>query len=138
METAELKNVGLKITGPRTKVLKVLENGPDRHLSAEDIYNYLLSTGDDIALATVYRVLTQFETAKLVTRHHFADGHSVFELNAGDHHDHIVCIKCGRVEEFFDPEIEARQEAIAQEKGYKITDHSLNIYGICAKCDQTG
>ena len=137
METVELKNAGLKITGPRTKVLRVLENGPERHLSAEDIYNHLRKTGDDIALATVYRVLTQFEAAKLVTRHHFADGHSVFELSAGEHHDHIVCIKCGHVEEFFDANIEARQEAIAQQKGYRITDHSLNIYGICAKCDQT-
>jgi Fur family ferric uptake transcriptional regulator len=103
-------------------------------MSAEDVYKALLDGGEDIGLATVYRVLTQFEAAGLVTRHHFEGGHSVFELNQGTHHDHIVCVKCGRVDEFIDETIEERQRAIAKKAGYEITDHSLYIYGICASC----
>lgn len=134
MDNSNLKKVGLKITLPRTKILQILESSPDHHLSAEDIYRILLESGDDIGLATVYRVLTQFEEAKLVTRHHFAEGHSVFELDHGAHHDHLVCVKCGKVEEFVDPIIEDRQKAVASKAGYTITDHSLNIYGICPEC----
>ncbi|WP_354671207.1 ferric iron uptake transcriptional regulator [Thiohalobacter sp. IOR34] len=118
------------------KILEILEAHADsqRHLSAEDVYKALLEAGEDIGLATVYRVLTQFEAAGLVARHHFEGGHSVFELNQGHHHDHIVCIKCGRVDEFEDEVIEERQRAIAERAGYEMTDHSLYIYGICAAC----
>ncbi|MGH8401598.1 MAG: ferric iron uptake transcriptional regulator, partial [Gammaproteobacteria bacterium] len=134
MESQELRNVGLKVTLPRVKILQILERSNPRHMSAEDMYKALLESGDDIGLATVYRVLTQFETAGLVTRHHFEGGHSVFELNQGDHHDHIVCVKCGRVDEFVDQEIERRQKQVATAKGYEITDHSLYLYGICSSC----
>ncbi|HEX5339986.1 MAG TPA: ferric iron uptake transcriptional regulator [Gammaproteobacteria bacterium] len=134
MESQELRNAGLKVTLPRVKILEILERSNLRHMSAEDMYKALLESGEDIGLATVYRVLTQFETAGLVTRHHFEGGHSVFELNQGDHHDHIVCVKCGRVDEFVDQEIEKRQRQIASTKGYEITDHSLYLYGICANC----
>lgn len=134
MESQELRNAGLKVTLPRVKILEILERSNPRHMSAEDMYKALLESGEDIGLATVYRVLTQFETAGLVTRHHFEGGHSVFELNQGDHHDHIVCVKCGRVDEFLDPEIERRQKQIAAAKGYEITDHSLYLYGICSSC----
>lgn len=134
MESQELRNVGLKVTLPRVKILEILEHSNPRHMSAEDMYKALLESGDDIGLATVYRVLTQFETAGLVTRHHFEGGHSVFELNQGDHHDHIVCVKCGRVDEFVDQEIEKRQKQVAAAKGYEITDHSLYLYGICSTC----
>lgn len=135
METHDLRKAGLKVTLPRMKILEILEsNTTQRHLSAEDVYKALLEGGEDIGLATVYRVLTQFESAGLVTRHHFEGGHSVFELNEGTHHDHIVCVKCGRVDEFIDETIEQRQRAIAQKAGYEITDHSLYIYGICAAC----
>lgn len=134
MESQELRNVGLKVTLPRVKILEILERSNPRHMSAEDMYKALLESGDDIGLATVYRVLTQFETAGLVTRHHFEGGHSVFELNQGDHHDHIVCVKCGRVDEFVDQEIEKRQKQVAAAKGYEITDHSLYLYGICSTC----
>lgn len=134
MESQELRNVGLKVTLPRVKILEILERSNPRHMSAEDMYKALLDSGEDIGLATVYRVLTQFETAGLVTRHHFEGGHSVFELNQGDHHDHIVCVKCGRVDEFVDQEIERRQQQIASDKGYEITDHSLYLYGICPAC----
>ncbi|HEX6550501.1 MAG TPA: ferric iron uptake transcriptional regulator [Gammaproteobacteria bacterium] len=137
MESQELRNVGLKVTLPRVKILEILERSNPRHMSAEDMYKALLESGDDIGLATVYRVLTQFETAGLVTRHHFEGGHSVFELNQGDHHDHIVCVKCGRVDEFVDQEIEKRQQQIAAAKGYEITDHSLYLYGICSNCRKT-
>ena len=133
-ESQELRNAGLKVTLPRVKILEILEKSATRHISAEEMYKALLESGEDIGLATVYRVLTQFETAGLVTRHHFEGGHSVFELNQGSHHDHILCVKCGRVDEFVDPEIESRQKKIASAKGYEMTDHSLYIYGICANC----
>ncbi|MFI4921671.1 MAG: ferric iron uptake transcriptional regulator [Gammaproteobacteria bacterium] len=133
-ENQELRNAGLKVTLPRVKILEILERSNPRHISAEDMYKALLESGEDIGLATVYRVLTQFETAGLVTRHHFEGGHSVFELNQGTHHDHILCVKCGRVDEFVDSEIEARQKKIASAKGYEMTDHSLYIYGICSSC----
>jgi Fur family ferric uptake transcriptional regulator len=116
------------------KILDILENSSSRHQSAEDVYKALLDTGEDIGLATVYRVLTQFEAAGLVTRHHFEGGHSVFELNEGSHHDHIVCVKCGQVDEFIDETIEKRQQAIAKGLGYELTDHCLYMYGICKKC----
>jgi Fur family transcriptional regulator, ferric uptake regulator len=132
----ELKKVGLKVTLPRLKILQILEKSVDHHLSAEDIYRILLESGEDIGLATVYRVLTQFEEAGLVIRHHFEGGQSVFEMDHGIHHDHLVCVKCGRVEEFVDAIIEKRQEEIAKGAGYAITDHSLNIYGICSKCQK--
>ena len=134
MENLELKKAGLKVTGPRVKILHILKTSGSRHLSAEDIYKILLETNDDIGLATVYRVLTQFETAGLVIRHHFEGGGAVFELDAGVHHDHLVCIKCGKVEEFLDPIIEERQLEIAKTMKFKITDHSLYIYGICEEC----
>jgi Fur family ferric uptake transcriptional regulator len=116
------------------KILDILEHTSSRHQSAEDVYKALLDTGEDIGLATVYRVLTQFEAAGLVTRHHFEGGHSVFELNEGSHHDHIVCVKCGQVDEFIDETIEKRQKAIAADLGYELTDHCLYMYGICKKC----
>ena len=136
-ENQELRNAGLKVTLPRVKILEILERSNPRHISAEDMYKALLESGEDIGLATVYRVLTQFETAGLVTRHHFEGGHSVFELNQGAHHDHILCVKCGRVDEFVDAEIESRQKKIASAKGYEMTDHSLYIYGICSSCRKT-
>lgn len=129
----DLKNAGLKATLPRLKVLNLFENSKDRHLSAEDIYKIMINAGEDVGLATVYRVLTQFEQAGLLIRHHFESGKAVFELNSGGHHDHIVCIKCGRVEEFYDPEIEKRQENAAAKLGFTMQDHSLTIYGVCTK-----
>lgn len=132
----DLKKVGLKVTLPRLKILEILEKSKEHHLSAEDIYRVLLESNDDIGLATVYRVLTQFEEAGLVVRHHFEGGQSVFEMDHGAHHDHLVCVKCGHVEEFVDDVIEKRQEEIAKQAGYTITDHSLNIYGICGKCQK--
>lgn len=134
MESNDLKRVGLKATLPRLKILKVLEKRTLRHMSAEDVYRALIEEGEEIGLATVYRVLTQFEAAGLVTRHHFEGGNSIFELADGDHHDHILCIRCGKVDEFMDETIERRQREIAQEFGYEITDHSLYIYGVCAEC----
>lgn len=134
MDNANLKKAGLKITTPRRKILDIMEKTADHHLSAEDIYKTLLESGEEIGLATVYRVLTQFEEAGLVVRHHFEGGQSVFELDHGTHHDHLVCVKCGKVEEFIDNMIEARQQEIAKAAGYQITDHSLNIYGVCAAC----
>jgi len=136
MEHNDLRKAGLKVTVPRVKILQILENTAKRHLSAEDVYKALLEAGEDVGLATVYRVLTQFETADLVTRHHFEGEHSVFELNEGEHHDHLVCVKCGAVEEFVDEVIEERQNAIALKMGFEITDHSLNIFGICQKCQK--
>lgn len=132
----DLKDAGLKITLPRLKILQILEKSREHHLSAEDIYRQLLDSDEDIGLATVYRVLTQFEEAGLVTRHHFEGDQSVFEIDRGDHHDHLLCVKCGRVEEFVDEMIEKRQEEIAKQAGYTITDHNLNIYGICGKCQK--
>ena len=134
MESADIKKAGLKVTLPRIKILDIMESSSTRHLSAEDVYKHLLEDGEEVGLATVYRVLTQFETAGLVTRHHFDEGHSVFELNQGAHHDHIVCVKCGKVEEFVDEMIEQRQKDIAAKAGFQITDHCLYIYGVCEAC----
>lgn len=131
-----LKKAGLKITTPRLKILEIMEKTKEHHLSAEDVYRILHESGEEIGLATVYRVLTQFEAAGLVVKHHFEGGQSVFELDHGVHHDHLVCVKCNCVEEFVDAVIEQRQEEIAKQAGYTITDHSLNIYGICNKCQK--
>ena len=129
METSDIKNAGLKVTLPRMKILELLENSEDRHLKAEDIYKTLLDSGEEIALATVYRVLTQFETAGLVTRHHFEGGHAVFEINDGEHHDHLVDIATGQVVEFYDEAIEKRQKEIAEQYNFDITDHTMVLYG---------
>jgi Fur family ferric uptake transcriptional regulator len=134
MESSDLKKAGLKITLPRMKILEFLEASNTRHQSAEDIYRALRDDGEDIGLATVYRVLTQFESAGLVDRHHFESGQAVFELNEKGHHDHIVCVSCGKVEEFYDELIESRQREVASDKGYEVTDHSLILYGKCPKC----
>jgi Fur family ferric uptake transcriptional regulator len=133
-ESKQLKDAGLKITLPRLKVLQILEQSRNHHLSAEGVYKALLESGEDVGLATVYRVLTQFEAAGLVSRHNFEGGYSVFELSQGEHHDHLVCVKCGLVVEFIDDVIEQRQKAIAERAQFKMTDHALNIYGICPKC----
>src|SRR6202042_1578242 len=133
MEGKDLRKAGLKVTLPRLKILEILESSQTRHLSAEDIYRSLLESNEDIGLATVYRVLTQFEAASLVSRHHFEDGMAVFELNHGTHHDHIVCLDCGRVEEFMDAGIEDRQGSVAKKLGFEIGDHSLIIYGHCVR-----
>jgi Fur family ferric uptake transcriptional regulator len=130
----DLRNAGLKATLPRLKILELFEKSDERHLSAEDVYKVLLNAGDDVGLATVYRVLTQFEDAGLLVRHHFESGKAVFELNEGNHHDHIVCVKCGVVEEFYDAEIERRQKEAAESRGFIMQEHSLMIYGICEKC----
>ncbi|HPQ94856.1 MAG: ferric iron uptake transcriptional regulator [Thiothrix sp.] len=129
MEEKDIKLAGLKVTQPRVKILELLGSVSDRHLSAEDIYKALLANGDEIGLATVYRVLTQFEAAGLVNRHHFEGGQAVFELAGDDHHDHMVCIKTGRVVEFYDEVIEQRQQEIARQHGFRIRDHSLVLYG---------
>ena len=134
MESKDIRDAGLKVTLPRLKILDMLESAENMHLSAEDVYKALLEDGEEIGLATVYRVLTQFESAGLVARHHFEGGNSVFELNHGEHHDHIMCVKCGRVDEFFDEVIEEHQAAAAKKLGYQMTDHSLYIYGICSAC----
>ncbi|NCN22798.1 MAG: transcriptional repressor [Gallionellaceae bacterium CG1_02_56_997] len=126
-----LKIVGLKSTTPRLKILSLFESSQEHHLSAEDVYKLLMASGDDVGLATVYRVLTQFEQAGLLVRNYFEGGKSVFELNQGKHHDHIVCMQCGHVEEFYDATIEARQEKVAIERGFSIRDHSLYIYADC-------
>lgn len=127
-ENAELRKVGLKVTLPRVKIFGILESATQHHMSAEDVYKKLLEQGDDVGLATVYRVLTQFESAGLVLRHNFEGGHAVFEMASEDHHDHIVCTETGKVIEFFDQVIEDRQQAIAAEHGYEIVDHSLTLY----------
>ena len=137
-EDEDLREAGLKVTAPRLKILRMLETSPQRHLSAEDVYRALLESGEELNLATVYRVLTQFETAGLVSRLHFEGGHSSFELDSGKHHDHIVCVVCGRVGEFVDEVIEERQAAIAKGLDYEMTDHVLYIYGLCAKCREEG
>ncbi len=137
-DNRELKRAGLKATLPRLKILEILETSGRHHLSAEDVYRELLETGDDVGLATIYRVLTQFETAGLVTRHHFASGHAVFELERGHHHDHIVCVQCGKVEEFYDQTIEDRQKSVVGKMGYEIQDHSLVIYGNCSNSNCPG
>mgnify|MGYP000179797783 CR=1 FL=1 len=127
-ENIDLKNAGLKVTLPRIKVLKLLENAEEQHMSAEDVYKSLLETGDDVGLATVYRVLTQFETAGLVLRHNFEGGHAVFELAKDEHHDHMVDVDSGKVVEFFDDIIETRQKEIAAQHGFELVDHSLTLY----------
>ncbi|MBI5450044.1 MAG: ferric iron uptake transcriptional regulator [Gammaproteobacteria bacterium] len=134
MTSTDLKKAGLKATMPRLRVFQILEENHKRHMSAEDVYKALIDSGEDVGLATVYRVLTQFEAAGLIARHHFGDGHSVFELDHGGHHDHILCVKCGRVDEFIDETIEQRQREIARNAGYEMTDHALYIYGICNSC----
>ena len=133
-ESKELKDHGLKATVPRLKILELMESSKVRHFSAEDIYKLLINDHFEIGLATVYRVLTQFESAGMVVRHHFEEGHSVFELAGEAHHDHIVCVRCGRVEEFHDVEIEHRQRVIAEGLGFDLTDHNLNMYGLCPSC----
>lgn len=138
METNDLRKAGLKVTLPRMKILDILGAADPRHMSAEDIYRRLLETHEDIGLATVYRVLTQFEAAGLVSRHHFEGATAVFELNEGEHHDHIVCMGCGKVEEFMDGNIEKRQHEIAKQKGYVLTDHSMILYGRCSDCVAKG
>lgn len=133
MESQDIRKAGLKVTLPRVKILEILEASEHKHMTAEDMYRTLLENGEEIGLATVYRVLTQFEAAGLVERHHFEGGQSVFELNRGHHHDHIVCLQCGNVEEFMDQTIEDCQSKIAREKGFEINEHSLTIYGNCIK-----
>lgn len=135
MENQDIRKAGLKVTLPRVKILQILEGSTSRHLSAEDVYRHLLERGEEIGLATVYRVLTQFEAAGLVEKHNFEGSHSVFELNRGSHHDHIVCSQCGRVEEFVDELIEDRQRVVAQERGFGIKGHSLIIFGECRRPD---
>ena len=132
---ADLKSSGLKATLPRLKILEIFQSSTVRHLSAEDVYKLLLAENLDVGLATVYRVLTQFEQAGLLSRNHFESGKAVFELNEGSHHDHLVCLDCGLVEEYFDDEIEKRQHRIAEERGFKLTEHALALYGNCVKDD---
>ena len=129
----ELKNTGLKATLPRLKILDVFQRGSQRHMTAEDVFRVLLEERSDIGLATVYRVLTQFEQAGILSRSHFESGKAVYELNEGTHHDHMVCLDCGRVEEFYDAEIEKRHNAVAQAKGFAIADHALSLYAHCTK-----
>jgi Fur family transcriptional regulator, ferric uptake regulator len=133
----ELKSSGLKATLPRIKILEVFQRSVLRHMTAEDVYKQLLTEGADIGLATVYRVLMQFEQAGLLSRNHFESGKSVFELNEGHHHDHLVCLTCGHVEEFFDAEIERRQREVAQHHGFQLQDHALALYAVCIKPDCT-
>jgi Fur family ferric uptake transcriptional regulator len=133
VESQDLRRAGLKVTIPRVKILEILAVAPSHHLSAEDIYKRLLESHEDIGLATVYRVLTQFEAAGLVTRHHFESGMAVFELNRGEHHDHVVCVDCGRVEEFSDAAIENLQAAAADRLGFTLADHALILYGHCLR-----
>lgn len=129
----DLKTIGLKATLPRLRILELFEKSDVRHLAAEDVYKKLVDEGTDTGLATVYRVLTQFEQAGLLVRHHFESGKAVYELNQGSHHDHLVCLQCGHVEEFYDPEIEKRQEKVAKDRGFTIHDHSLHIYADCTR-----
>lgn len=132
----DLKEAGLKTTLPRLRILSILEQGDLRHFSAEDVYKALLETNEEIAFATVYRVLTQFENAGLVLRHNFEGGRSVFELDRGEHHDHMVCVRCNTVTEFFDQAIEERQKKVAEEHQFELQDHSLYLYGICSICQE--
>ena len=129
----ELKSTGLKATLPRLKILEIFQGGKQRHMTAEDVFRVLLEERSDVGLATVYRVLTQFEQAGLLNRSNFESGKAVYEINEGQHHDHLVCLDCGKVEEFYDAEIEKRQQAVAQAKGFRIADHSLSIYAHCSK-----
>ncbi len=133
--SSDLKNAGLKATLPRLRIINLFETSKLRHMTAEDVYRQLLSEGLDIGLATIYRVLTQFEQAGLLMRHHFESGKAVFELNEGQHHDHIVCVTCGRVEEFCDADIEKRQRRIARDRGFEIREHALYLYAECLKPD---
>ncbi len=133
-ENQELRKAGLKVTLPRVKILQIMESSQTKHLSAEDVYKALIEADEDVGLATVYRVLTQFESAGLVMSHNIEGGSSVFELTTIDHHDHIVCQTCGSVEEFYDEVIESQQEMIAEKYGFRITDHSMYLYGICKDC----
>jgi Fur family ferric uptake transcriptional regulator len=133
--TSELKNMGLKATLPRLKILEIFQNGKQRHMSAEDVYRELIAENQEIGLATVYRVLTQFEQAGLLKRSNFESGKAVFELEQGQHHDHLVCLQCGRVEEFYDAEIEKRQQKIAKDRGFSLQEHALALYGNCIKPD---
>ena len=135
MQSEELKDAGLKATQPRIKILNVLEQNREQHMSAEDVYRALMAAGDDLGLATIYRVLMQFESAGLVIRHHFAEGHAVFELDSGEHHDHILCLDCGKVTEFVDSTIERRQVKIAKQHGFRLADHSLVLHGRCERKD---
>ena len=129
----ELKNTGLKATLPRLKILEVFQNAKQRHMTAEDVFRVLMEEHADVGLATVYRVLAQFEQAEILSRSHFESGKAVYELNEGQHHDHLVCLDCGRVEEFFDAEIEKRQSAVAKNKGFAIADHALSLYAHCMR-----
>ena len=131
----ELKSLGLKVTGPRRTILEIFQRGERRHLSAEDVYRVLVEERQDIGLATVYRVLTQFQQAGLLARNHFESGKAVFELCEGGHHDHLVCMTCGHVEEFYDPAIEERQQQIAAARGFRLEDHALSLYAVCTKPD---
>jgi Fur family ferric uptake transcriptional regulator len=132
LENQELRKAGLKVTLPRVKIYRILERaGEGDHFSAEDIYKLLMEQGEDVGLATVYRVLTQFEAAGLVSRHHFEGGHSVFELARDEHHDHVVCVKCGCVREFSEPKVDEILDRVAQELGFSITDRTLYLYGVC-------
>jgi len=130
----ELKSTGLKATLPRLKIMEIFQKGAQRHMTAEDVFRVLLDERSDIGLATVYRVLTQFEQAGILIRSNFESGKAVYELNEGQHHDHLVCTSCSKVEEFYDPEIEKRQNLIAKDKGWVIHDHSMALYGQCADC----
>ncbi|MCZ2103814.1 MAG: ferric iron uptake transcriptional regulator [Comamonadaceae bacterium] len=130
----ELKSTGLKATQPRLKILEIFQQSTQRHMTAEDVFRVLLEEHSDIGLATVYRVLTQFEQASILLRSNFEGGKAVYELNEGQHHDHFVCTKCGRVEEFYDAEIEKRQRIIAAERGWQVHDHAMALYGLCAEC----
>ncbi len=134
-QTSDIKNSGLKATLPRIKILEIFQRSVQRHMTAEDVYKALLGEGADIGLATVYRVLQQFEQAGLLSRNHFETGKAVYELNEGHHHDHLVCLNCGKVEEFFDPVVEERQHAIARERGFVLQEHSLALYANCVKAD---
>ena len=138
MESEDLRNVGLKVTTPRLKILSLLENAREKHMTAESIFRQLGESGEAIGLATVYRALAQFEAAGLITRHQFEGGQTVFELERGPHHDHIVCVRCGRVEEFFDKVIEERQREIAEKLGFTLSDHALTLYGECNSTDCPG
>ena len=131
----ELKSTGLKATLPRLKILEIFQQGGQRHMTAEDVFRILLDVRSDIGLATVYRVLTQFEQAGILSRSHFESGKAVYELNEGQHHDHLVCLDCGRVEEFYDAEIEKRQNDVATAKGFVIADHALSLYAHCSRAD---
>lgn len=130
----ELKSTGLKATLPRLKILEIFQKGAQRHMTAEDVFRVLLQEHSDIGLATVYRVLTQFEQAGILSRSNFESGKAVYELNEGKHHDHFICTACGKVEEFFDADIEKRQQSVAKSKGWVIQDHSMALYGLCAQC----